>query len=329
MRLTTEQIDQYNALTQVVGFVPLTGRTIIEVTGPDRLQILQSFTTNDVKRLTPGQGCEAFVTSPQGKTLGHVFIFCEADKHVLDTTPDQSRALIDHFSRYIITEDAFFTDKIAEFTDLLVAGPEAAGLLSSLTGEPMPTAMLGHRVSSIAGQAVVIRRVEYAGPQSYFLQIATPQAPAVIAALHQAGATACDHAAVESARLEAGFPLYGLDITTDNLPQEVSRDAQAISFTKGCYLGQETVARIDAIGHVNRLLVGVQFSADAELLPAGTELLANGQAVGHVTSSAWSPRLQAPLALAYLRRNQAQAGNELGSALGAAVVVALPLSRVV
>lgn len=327
MKPTLEQLAQYSALTQGVGFLPLTGRTIIEVTGPDRVQILQSFTTNDVKRLAPGQGCEAFVTSPQGKTLGHVFIFCEADKHVLDTTPDQTRALIDHFSRYIITEDASFTDKTAEFTDVLVAGPQASALLSSLTGGLMPTNLLEHRVASIGGQVVVIRRVEYAGPQSYFLQIATPRAPDLIAALHQAGATACDHTAAESARLEAGFPLFALDITADNLPQEVGRDAQAISFTKGCYLGQETVARIDAIGHVNRLLIGVQFPPNSGLLPAGMEVLANGQAVGHVTSSAWSPRLQAPLALAYVRRNQAKAGIELASATGAAVVVSLPLIR--
>lgn len=326
MRPTTAQIDQYNALTQGVGFVPLTGRTIIEVTGPDRLQILQSFTTNDVKRLAPGQGCEAFVTSPQGKTLGHVFIFCEADQHVLDTTPDQSRALIDHFNRYIITEDAYFTDKTAEFTNLLVAGPKAAALIEKLSGESPPTEMLAHRQTSIAAQAVVVRHVEYAGPQSYFLQIATPQAPAVIAALHQAGATACEHAAVESARLEARFPLFGLDITTDNLPQEVGRDREAISFTKGCYLGQETVARIDAIGHVNRLLIGVRFAADVELLPAGTELLANGQSVGHVTSSAWSPRLQSPLALAYVRRAQAKTETKLDSVLGAAVAVGFPLA---
>ena len=81
-----EYLRQYDALTRGVGFAPLTGRTIIEVTGSDRVQILQSFTTNDVKRLSAGQGCEAFVTTTQGKTLGHIWIFCESDRHVIDTT---------------------------------------------------------------------------------------------------------------------------------------------------------------------------------------------------------------------------------------------------
>jgi len=109
------------------------------------------------------------------------------------------------------------------------------------------------------------------------------------------------------------------------LPQEVARDTKAISFTKGCYLGQETVARIDAIGHVNRLLVGVKFSGD-KIPDDGTKLLAAGQEVGEVTSVAWSPRLQAPLALALIRRNHGKPGTQLESPGSPATVVALPLA---
>jgi len=333
--LTNEQLDQYQALTQRVGFVPLTGRTLIEVTGPDRGQILQSFTTNDVKRLTPGQGCEAFVTSPQGKTLGHLFIFCETDKHWIDATPDQAQPLIEHFNRYIITEDAFFTDKTAEFTDVLVAGPAAESLLLALTGQAAPATRPGQHAVTIAGQPAILRRVEIAGPQSYFLQVATPHTAAVIAALHKAGAVPCDHAAFESVRVEAGFPLFGLDIGPENLPQEVGRDARAISFTKGCYLGQETVARIDAIGHVNRLLAGIQLPVDVpqplhelKLLatPSGGSTSQTDQSVGQITSVAWSPRLQAPLALAYLRRSFIKPGTMLSTSHGPAHVVGLPLA---
>jgi len=171
---------------------------------------------------------------------------------------------------------------------------------------------------------VILRRVEYAGPSSYFVQIAGPDANAVVEALLAAGAVRCESSAVESARLEAGVPLFGLDITSENLPQEVARDKQAVSFTKGCYLGQETVARIDAIGHVNRLLVGLKF--DRPQVPAsGTAILVGDQTVGHVTSAAWSPRLSAPLALAYIRRNHAKPGSLLSSAAGPASVVPLPV----
>jgi len=320
-----EFLAQYGALTHSVGFAPLPERTIVTVSGADRFQFLQSFTTNDVKKLVVGQGCEAFVTSPQGKILGYVLIFCEADHHTIDTTPGQAATLISHFERYVITEDVQFIDRTAESCELLVAGPKATEILTALTSASPPQALLMHAPATIAGRSVVLRRVEYAGSLSYFVQTATVDTTPIAAALVSAGASLCDRAAIDSARLELGVPLFGLDISPDNLPQEVARDMQAISFTKGCYLGQETVARIDAIGHVNRLLVGLKFSAD-QLPASGTTLLAADQPVGHTTSSAWSPRLSAALALAYVRRNHAKKGESLTSAFGTAEVVSLPLA---
>jgi folate-binding protein YgfZ len=134
----------------------------------------------------------------------------------------------------------------------------------------------------------------------------------------------CSREALEMIRVEQGYPWYGIDISEENLPQEVDRNAQAISFTKGCYLGQEPVARIDALGHVNKVLGGVTFTGE-ELPTAGRELWADGKVVGQVTSAGWSPRLARPLALAYLRRGFQAAGVRLTSNLGEATVVALPL----
>jgi tRNA-modifying protein YgfZ len=315
---------QYEALTQGVGCAELPGRTIIAVTGADRAQFLQSFTTNDIKKLVPSAGCEAFVTSSQGKTLGHVLIFCEANQYSLDTTQGQAAALISHFERYVITEDVQFSDRSDERADLLVAGPNAAKVLAQLIDSNPPTKLLAHVPATIAGRSVILRRVEYTVPRSYFAQTAASDAQEVAAAICRAGAVRCQSEAVEAVRLEGGVPVFGIDITPDNLPQEVARDAQAISFTKGCYLGQETVARIDAIGHVNRLLVGLKFSGK-QIPPAATALLAGDQAIGHVTSAVWSPRLDAPLALAYIRRTHAKKGSLLSSSYGAAEVLDLPL----
>jgi tRNA-modifying protein YgfZ len=325
MKPTAEFLAQYEALVSGVGMSPLAGRTIIDVTGADRTQFLQSFTTNDIKSLVPGRGCEAFVTSSQGKTLGHVLIFCDANKFVLDTSPGQAAALISHFERYVITEDVQFTARTAEFCDLLVAGPKAAAVLRVVTAGDPPTDLLSFAPVTIDGCSVTIRRVDYAGPKAWFVQTSIHDAAAAAAALAGAGAVTCDTAAVESARLEVGVPLFGIDITAENLPQEVARDDRAISFTKGCYLGQETVARIDAVGHVNRLLVGLKFSGE-ELPSGGLALLANDQPVGHVTSSTWSPRLNSPLALGYVRRSNAKPGSQLLSAKGTAEVIKLPLS---
>src|SRR5262245_1692174 len=108
MTPTPEFLAQHNALTQGVGIAQLANRTILAVSGSDRVQFLHSFTTNDVKQLVEGRGCEAFVTSPQGKTLGHLLIFCEASQHVIDTTPGQAATLVTHFDRYVITEDVQF-----------------------------------------------------------------------------------------------------------------------------------------------------------------------------------------------------------------------------
>jgi folate-binding protein YgfZ len=115
-----------------------------------------------------------------------------------------------------------------------------------------------------------------------------------------------------------------MDFDDRNLPQEVGRDAEAISFTKGCYLGQETVARIDALGHVNQQSAGVQFSG-SDKPEIAAELTQAGRAVGHVTSVTYSPQLQAPLALAMLRREHMAVGSRLDSPVGQCEVVALPV----
>jgi hypothetical protein len=124
-------------------------------------------------------------------------------------------------------------------------------------------------------------------------------------------------------RIEAGFPLFGGDFDSDNLPQEVNRNPFAIHFNKGCYLGQETVARIDALGHVNRKLVLVQFAG--ETLPAvGEALQADSNVVGQVTSRCWSPHLQCPLALAMVRRGSNEPGSRLEGTEGTATVISPP-----
>ena len=144
------------------------------------------------------------------------------------------------------------------------------------------------------------------------VQCSSSSANAVVDAMVAQGAIRCGFAAFEKARIEADTPLYGRDIGEDNLPQEVGRNAQAISFSKGCYLGQETVARIASLGHVNQLLAGVRFDGHT-VPPAGTELTADGKAVGRVTSAALSPKLGCPLALAYLRTYLLNASEPLAA----------------
>lgn len=320
MTVPDEIRRQYEALTAGAGLADLADRTLIEVTGGDRITFINAFCTNDVKRLAEGQGCEAFILNPQGKTIGHAFVFHRGGSLLIDGAAGQSQALIKHWDKYVISEDVAFRDLSTGETDMLLAGQLAAEVLEKL-GLP-PLTGVACALGEIAGRPVVIKQVDYAGPMSFLIQTARDSAAEIASALTAAGAVPCNSAAVEMARIERGTPLFGREISEDNLPQEIGRDAQAISFKKGCYLGQETVARIDALGHVNRLLVGLKLAGPTPAV--GAAVLAAEKEVGRITSVAQSPKLEGSLALALVRRAQAKAGTTLTVDSSPATVVPLP-----
>ncbi len=324
MSLSSQTLAQYEALTRGAGLIELAEWSVVELTGKDRVQLVHAFTTSDVKKLPEGRCGEAFVTSPQGKTLGHVLVLPMAERLLLVTTPGQAAKLIAHLDRYIIGEDVNLRDATPLTTLWLAAGAQVGESLAQAMAGALPADPLSHATLLLGDVPVLVARVDWLAVPTFLLVAPRESAGAVNEKLLAAGMTLCDARAFNVVRLEAGWPLYGQDITDDNLPQEIGRDAQAISFTKGCYLGQETIARIDAVGHVNRHLVGVRFAGN-EIPPAGTPLLAADKEVGRVTSAVWSPRLSVPLALALIKRSQAKPGQELTSSAGAATVAALPL----
>lgn len=317
-------LAHYRALTERAGLVDVAPRAQIELTGKDRATFLHNFCTADIKRLAPGEGCEAFITSGQGKVVGYVYLFCGDEKITLDTAGGQAAGLIAHLDRYIIREDVALADRSGELQEYLLAGARAEELLSGLLNGPPPGGPLAHVDAQIGGNDVSIRRAAYTQGASYFISCDHSGGEQVAAVIQAAGGEVCLPEAAEIARIEAGAPQFGRDITPENLPQEVNRNQQAISFTKGCYLGQETVARIDALGHVNRLLVGLRFAGEA-VPPPGEEAIEAGKSLARVTSSCWSPRLQAPLALAYARTGHNQPGAKLAFTAGEAEVVKLPI----
>jgi folate-binding protein YgfZ len=315
--------SECEALVSSVGFGTLR-RSQIVISGKDRVRLLNGLTTNDIKRLQPGEGCESFLTNVQGKVIGHVNVFCSAETLVLDTVAGQAADLIRALDRYVIREDVRFTDQSNIWQEMLVSGAKAAAALETLFGSAPPSIEMQHADVSVQSHSVSIRSTSFAGPHSFQLSTST----AAITDLHQAlisvGAISCSEEAIEIVRIESGTPLFGRDITADNLPQEVDRNARAISFTKGCYLGQETVARIDALGHVNRALRGLRFEGSA-VPPVGAEITKDGKTIGKITSPCFSPRLAVPLALAYVRRGQDEVGNRMATDWGTAEVVQLPL----
>ncbi len=316
--------SEYAALKRAAGLVWLGHTTQIEVTGADRAALLHRLCTNKVDGLQPGEGREAFLTDPKGHLLAHLTLFARPGSLLLRTAPGQAEKIMAHLEFYVIRDDVHLHDRSGEWSELLLAGQSAAGRLAGCTTGELPRDLLAHREVELAGRMVSVRCAQTELNPVFWLSMPNDAAAEVWQVLRKAGAVACGRLALEAVRIEAGWPIYGQDIGPANLPQEVGRNAQAISFTKGCYLGQETVARIDSHGHVNKLLVGLKFDA-AEVPAAGDELSSGGQKVGEITSAAAAPDFGTAIALGYVRRGFEQPGTRLDGPRGAATVVALPM----
>lgn len=316
---------EYGALISEVGLVDFTNRAQIELTGDDRASFLHNMTTNEIKKLVVGAGVELFWNDAKGHILGHGFVSCRPDSLVLETIPGAGQPLIQHFDRFQIREKVKFHDRSEEWAELLLAGAKAPKLLANLGATAVPEARLAHTDTRLADVPVSLRRIDFANAPCFTVSCPRANVATLWQRLIAAGARPCGTSVFEAVRIEAGMPIYGRDISDKNLPQEVARDERTISFTKGCYIGQETVARLDALGHVNRTLVGLRFRGSQVPNP-GMELTAGEQTVGHVTSAAFSPRLKAAIALAYIRRGSNSPGTILTSATGDAEVVKLPIT---
>jgi len=227
----------YDSLVNDCAWKDASDRTRIELIGADCSTFLHSFCTADIKSLAPGDCCEAFITSVKGKTLGHVLVFASESGLTLDSEPNQATTLVDHLDRYVIREDVKFVLPDDDWTQLLVAGPNASQRVEELT----------------QNATAYTHAVPWLKVPAYLIGGSASAVGPIKELLSSRNVCECSDEAVEAARMEAVWPRFGIDITDDNLPQEIDRTEQAISFTKGCYLGQETVARIDACqSHVGR-----------------------------------------------------------------------------
>lgn len=306
--MSPHDLTAFQAALHGAAIFSLPGRTQIELTGTDRASFLHNFCTNHIKGLAVGQGCEAFLVNVKGRILFSVMVYAGPESLWIETEAGLAAALLAHLDRYIITEDVQLVDRTQELSQIYVSGEEAEDLVAQALSVDM---------NSIPkpGQEIVngfmVRRhsigpapgVSLVGPSSE------------IAALHKElraeGALAGSPELLEALRIEAGTPWSGIDLTEDHLAQEANRTKLAINFNKGCYLGQEPIARIDALGHVNRLLCGV-ISDEPASLPAGTEVFAKRDATapsGTLTSTAVWPENNLTVGLGMLRRELAQTGT--------------------
>jgi folate-binding protein YgfZ len=300
-----------------LGLAERSNRVRLEIHGPDRAKFLHNLTTNDIKRLPVGRGCEAFVTSPQGKTLAYVVVLAAEDKLVVRADPGGLVLALPHLRKYGVFDDVTIDDISPETFEFHVAGADASELLSRLAGPTPDGAAYAHWAADVAG--VSIRAVAESPLGAPGFTLIGPAAGGVLvrsrieelAAATGLDLIELDRDSLDAMRIAAGTPEFGRDITDKNLPQEIGRDSQAINFVKGCYLGQETVARLDALGHVNQMLRTLRFADGAVRPEPGWELRDGEKRVGVITSSALSGASVSPVALAMVRATHFGAGTLL------------------
>jgi folate-binding protein YgfZ len=310
--------EEYAALRGGAGLVDRSARLRMLVGGAQAAETLTGLVTNDVNALKPGMGQYAAALTPKGKVIADLRIFARGDDLLLDTPAAAAPGFVGMIRKYVNPRLARYADVSAVLRTVGVFGPRAHHALSSVLlgagAAAAPVAALRsladyhHLAFDVAGTGVLVARAPDFGGDGFDCFVAVEMAELLWTRLAAARATPVGRDATEIARVEAGRPRWGLDMDDGTLAQEANFDAlEGISYTKGCYTGQETVARVHFRGHVNRFLRGIQSAAP---IPTGAELFVErNKPTGTVRSSVVSPRL-GPIALAMIRRDVA-AGAEL------------------
>ena len=303
-----------------------TGR--IALTGADRRSYLQGLLTNDIAALTSGTGCYAAMLTAQGRMITDMRVLELGDAIQLDVPRALTQAVYDHLDRFVFNEDVKVEDVTHAAAEIGLYGPAALDVLVNARAEGgAPAALYGITRIRIAGVDARLVRSDDFGVPGFGILAASADAAAVAAALINAGAVAVDESDLETVRIESGRPRFGADLDTDIIPLEAGLEARAISRSKGCYVGQEVIVRVQDRGHgkVAKRLVGLTLDGSAAIPVRGAAIEAAGRAIGRVTSAAWSPALARPIALGYVHRDFVEAGTPVLVGGASATVADLPL----
>ena len=293
----------------------------LELVGKDRQRFLNAYLTCDVKGLAPGAGAYGFVTSNQGRILSDAVVLAHEDRLWLELGPDQEEPIAEHLKKFILA-DRVEIRLLGDMQPLSLIGPRCAEILGEAAVDLEGPWSHGRRM--VRGTEVTLQRGGPSVPWEYTLWVSASIAPHLLESLIEAGATRASFEALEILRAEKGLPRFGRDYGAENFPQETGLE-EAVSYTKGCYLGQEVVARIHYRGGVQKSLRGLVFEGEP---PApGAALLVDGRESGTATTIVHSPALGRAAGLAILHRRAATPGTRLEVAGGGtAEVRELPLA---
>ncbi|HET7841370.1 MAG TPA: aminomethyltransferase family protein [Terriglobia bacterium] len=325
----TDTASEHRSTRQAVGLSDFSFRSRFIMRGADRARFLQRIISNDVKNLVAGQGTYATLLTPQGHIVADFRIYCTEDAFLFDVDADIREKTINGLKRYVIADKV--TVEPTPIGALSVQGPRAREALEGALGRELPPLpQYGHAATEFTGTAVRVIHASSTGEDGFEIWTEPAGLQGLWTAfMERAGATGlvpCGAAALESLRIEAGIPRYGADFGEDTLPLEAGL-LNALSFNKGCYIGQEIVERARSRGHVNWKLVGLVIESPTPPV-SGEKLLADAKEVGEITSACVSPTLSKMIALAYVRREFSEVGSRLILANGGpAEVVPLPFYR--
>ena len=317
--------SEYRAARESVALFDTNWHASIILSGPDRVRYLNAVVTNDVKSLAEGSGTLALLLNPQGHILAELEIYALKDQLLVLTHASVRERTIQTLDKFIIMDDVTLEDATDTLGSLAIEGPKAGAIFSQATGlaiegfSEMPLA----EVTIDGVPCHLIRHSHFGLPGA---EVVAPREKLAIiwqnlhTAVHAQHGRPIGMAALNALRLEAGIPWFPLDFNDTVIPHEAAIETTHISFSKGCYTGQEIVERVRSRGHVNRRRVQLKFSTQDP--PARTtRLLANGSEVGLVTSAAFSPSTGTAIGMAYVRREHNSPGTTLHFDAGSATII--------
>jgi len=293
----------------------LDARGAIVLTGKDRASFLHGLVTNDIKKLTPGTGCAAAFLTPKGKMLADCVVLCEEDRLEIDCQPELATKIEDLLRKYLVFNDVTIGNETASHCVFHLTGASPGDAVEEFLrreigrtgrGEQLSMPREPHSHGALPGAAFRIVRENRTGAPGYDLRLPSSLSKETLSSLLSEGARLASGDEMEALRIAAGIPRWGFELTEAVLPDEAGlRERGFISESKGCYVGQETVARIRTYGHVNRRLVLLSVSGGVP--KKEDEIFSEGEKAGAVTSAASTPAGGAN-ALAYVKRENAIPG---------------------
>jgi tRNA-modifying protein YgfZ len=306
-------VGDYQQIIEGAAIGELLATAQLAVAGNDRASFLQGFLTNDVQLLKSGEGCYAAWLTPQGRMLTDMHVLESDGMMLLDVPASQADATAARLDQFLFSEDVRIGSLAGALTTVWVHGPAAAAALERTVDG---AAGLGawpqyhHEHVGFAGESLVLARIDQLAVPGYCAYLSSGHRAALVAALEAAGARQVGAEAVAAARIEAAYPIFGIDMTADTIPLEAGIEPRAISTTKGCYVGQEVIIRVLHRGHgrVARKLVTLQL--EGEGVEPRAKVMNGDRESGFVTSVALSP-VSGPIALAYVHRDVAAADGRV------------------